>query len=219
MRRALTDKPALGVLIGAFAIAFSGILYRKADVSPSTGAFFRCLWALPPLWLLAVREDRRVGPRPMRVRRAAWLAGVVLRGRPHPLALLDRVRRSRPGHGARQHAGRRRRPPRVGVLRRAAGAELAARDSGRHDRDHPHLRRAGERRVRRRSQARRDLRPSDRDRVLGLPACDAPGIGRARSSCGPALRRNPRQHDLHRPDWSRDRGPRLHAVAGRRRPG
>ena len=75
MRRALTDKPALGVLIGAFAIAFSGILYRKADVSPATGAFFRCLWALPPLWLLAVREDRRLGRRPMRVRRAAWLGG------------------------------------------------------------------------------------------------------------------------------------------------
>jgi drug/metabolite transporter (DMT)-like permease len=75
VRRALTDKPALGVLIGAFAIAFSGILYRKADVSPSTGAFFRCLWALPPLWLLAVREDRRLGLRPMGVRRAAWLAG------------------------------------------------------------------------------------------------------------------------------------------------
>jgi drug/metabolite transporter (DMT)-like permease len=75
VRRALTDKPALGVLIGAFAIAFSGILYRKADVSPATGAFFRCLWALPPLWLLAVREDRRLGARPMRVRRAAWLGG------------------------------------------------------------------------------------------------------------------------------------------------
>ena len=75
MRRALTDKPALGVLIGAFAIAFSGILYRKADVSPATGAFFRCLWALPPLWLLAVREDRRIGARPIAVRRAAWLAG------------------------------------------------------------------------------------------------------------------------------------------------
>ena len=75
MRRALTDKPALGVLIGAFAIAFSGILYRKAEVSPATGAFFRCLWALPPLWLLAVREDRRIGPRPIAVRRAAWLAG------------------------------------------------------------------------------------------------------------------------------------------------
>jgi drug/metabolite transporter (DMT)-like permease len=75
VRRALTDKPALGVLIGAFAIAFSGILYRKAEVSPATGAFFRCLWALPPLWLLAVHEDRRLGPRPIGVRRAAWLAG------------------------------------------------------------------------------------------------------------------------------------------------
>ena len=73
--RRLRDKPALGVLIGAFAIAFSGILYRKANVSPSTGAFFRCLWALPPLWLLAVREDRRMGARPIAVRRAAWLAG------------------------------------------------------------------------------------------------------------------------------------------------
>jgi drug/metabolite transporter (DMT)-like permease len=75
VRRALTDKPALGVLVGAFAIAFSGILYRKANVSPSTGAFFRCFWALPPLWLLAVREDRHIGARPMAVRRAAWLGG------------------------------------------------------------------------------------------------------------------------------------------------
>jgi drug/metabolite transporter (DMT)-like permease len=71
----LTDKPALGVLVGAFAIAFSGILYRLAEVSPSTGAFFRCLFALPPLWLLARWEDGRLGPRPAPVRRAAWLAG------------------------------------------------------------------------------------------------------------------------------------------------
>ena len=69
----LTDKPALGVLVGAFAIAFSGILYRKANVSPATGAFFRCLWALPPLWLLAAREDRLIGARPIAVRRAAWI--------------------------------------------------------------------------------------------------------------------------------------------------
>jgi len=75
VRRAFTDRPALGVLVGAFAIAFSGILFRKAHVSPSTGAFFRCLWALPPLWLLAVREDRQLGPRPKPLRRAAWLAG------------------------------------------------------------------------------------------------------------------------------------------------
>lgn len=75
MRRALIDRPALGVLAGAVAIAFSGILYRLAEVSPSTGAFFRCLFALPPLWLLARWEDGRLGPRPAPLRRAAWLAG------------------------------------------------------------------------------------------------------------------------------------------------
>jgi drug/metabolite transporter (DMT)-like permease len=75
VRRALTDKPALGVLTGAVAIAFSGILYRKSHVSPVTGAFFRCLWALPFLWPLTIWEDRRLGPRPRLLRRAAWLAG------------------------------------------------------------------------------------------------------------------------------------------------
>jgi drug/metabolite transporter (DMT)-like permease len=75
MRRTLAQRPALGVLIGAFAICFSGILYRLAEVSPSTGAFFRCLWALPPLWALTVWEERRLGPRPRSLRRAAWLAG------------------------------------------------------------------------------------------------------------------------------------------------
>jgi drug/metabolite transporter (DMT)-like permease len=75
VRRALTDHPALGVLLGAFTIAFSGILYRKSHVSPTTGAFFRCLWALPFLWPLAVWEDRRLGPRPATLRRAAWIGG------------------------------------------------------------------------------------------------------------------------------------------------
>jgi drug/metabolite transporter (DMT)-like permease len=75
VRRALTDRPALGVLIGAFLIAFSGILYRKSHVSPATGAFFRCFWALPFLWPLVVWEDRRLGPRPKALRRAAWLGG------------------------------------------------------------------------------------------------------------------------------------------------
>jgi drug/metabolite transporter (DMT)-like permease len=75
VRRKLIDHPTLGVLIGAFAICFSGILYRLAEVSPATGAFFRCLWALPPLWALAVWEERRLGPRSRSVRTAAWLAG------------------------------------------------------------------------------------------------------------------------------------------------
>ncbi len=72
---ALGRRPVPIVLAGALAIAFSAILYRYADVSPSTGAFFRCLWALPPLWLLARLEDRRFGGRPARARHLAWLAG------------------------------------------------------------------------------------------------------------------------------------------------
>ncbi len=71
----LGRRPVLVVLVGALAIAFSGILYRLAEVSPTTGAFFRCLWALPPLWLLARRERASFGPRPRRERALAWLAG------------------------------------------------------------------------------------------------------------------------------------------------
>jgi drug/metabolite transporter (DMT)-like permease len=37
---------------------------------------FRCLYALPPLALLAWWERRRFGPRPIRQRQLAWLAGV-----------------------------------------------------------------------------------------------------------------------------------------------
>ncbi|HEX6702626.1 MAG TPA: DMT family transporter [Gaiellaceae bacterium] len=75
MKRRLVETPVLAALVGAFCIAFSGILFRVAHVSPSTGAFFRCLWALPPLWWLARREDRRYGPRSRRARLFAAAAG------------------------------------------------------------------------------------------------------------------------------------------------
>jgi drug/metabolite transporter (DMT)-like permease len=68
-------RPTLPALAGAIAIAFSGILYLYAEVSPSTGAFFRCAYAVPPLLLLAWWEDRRYGRRPLRTRVWAWLAG------------------------------------------------------------------------------------------------------------------------------------------------
>jgi drug/metabolite transporter (DMT)-like permease len=71
----LGRRPVPIVLAGALAISFSGILYRLAEVSPTTGAFFRCAWALPPLWLLARLEDRRFPPRPRRARALAWAAG------------------------------------------------------------------------------------------------------------------------------------------------
>jgi drug/metabolite transporter (DMT)-like permease len=71
----LGRRPVVAVLGGALAIAFSAILFRLSHVSSSTGGFYRCLWALPPLWLLARWEDSRFGPRPRRARRLAWLAG------------------------------------------------------------------------------------------------------------------------------------------------
>ena len=123
--RGFGRRPALGVLIGAFAIAFSGILYRKANVSPSTGAFFRCLWALPPPRPLAVWEDRRIGARPRRSHALACARRRVLRGRPDPLAPLDRTGRRRTRDRPRQHPGRARRPARLGALRRTALARLA----------------------------------------------------------------------------------------------
>jgi drug/metabolite transporter (DMT)-like permease len=73
--RAVLDHPARAALAGAAAIAFSGILYQMAAVSPSTGAFFRCAWALPALWIFVVIEERRIGPRPRDLRKTAWLAG------------------------------------------------------------------------------------------------------------------------------------------------
>jgi drug/metabolite transporter (DMT)-like permease len=63
------------VLAGALAIAFSAILYRLADVSPATGAFFRCFWALPALWVLGRVEERRFGARSRREHTLAWVAG------------------------------------------------------------------------------------------------------------------------------------------------
>ena len=73
--RVFARQPTGAALAGALAIAFSGILYRFADVSPETGAFFRCLYALPALWLLARWETGRLGSRPLRLRAPAWLAG------------------------------------------------------------------------------------------------------------------------------------------------
>jgi|SRR5687767_3864488 drug/metabolite transporter (DMT)-like permease len=65
------SRPVLMAMAGAAGIAFSAILVRLADVPPSTAAFYRCLYALPPLALLAWWERRRFGALE---RRALWLA-------------------------------------------------------------------------------------------------------------------------------------------------
>lgn len=54
-------------------IAFSGIFYRYAEVTPATATVFRCLYGLPILALVGWWEHRRYGPLPPR---AIWLAVV-----------------------------------------------------------------------------------------------------------------------------------------------
>ena len=71
----MSDRPVLAGVLGALVIAFSAILVRLAEVSPSTAAFFRCAYALPALGVLAWLERRRFGPRPPRDRLLAWVAG------------------------------------------------------------------------------------------------------------------------------------------------
>ncbi len=71
----LADRPIAAAALGALIIAFSAVLVRLADVPPSTAAFFRCAYALPPLAILALVERRRYGPRAPGQRRLAWLAG------------------------------------------------------------------------------------------------------------------------------------------------
>jgi drug/metabolite transporter (DMT)-like permease len=72
----LAARPRAMAVLGALAIAFSAVLVRLAEVSPSTAAVFRCAYAVPVLYLLARAEDRRHGPRPARDRRLAAIAGV-----------------------------------------------------------------------------------------------------------------------------------------------
>lgn len=73
----MTDRPVLAGVLGALVIAFSAILVRLAEVSPSTAAFFRCAYALPPLALLAWIERRRYGSRPLRDRLPVFGAGAL----------------------------------------------------------------------------------------------------------------------------------------------
>ena len=73
---ALTDRPVIAAAAGAACIASSATLVRLADTEPATAAVFRCLYALPVLAVLMVREDRRYGRRTARERYLALAAGV-----------------------------------------------------------------------------------------------------------------------------------------------
>jgi drug/metabolite transporter (DMT)-like permease len=74
------SRPVLMAMAGATCIAFSAILVRLADVPPSTAAFFRCTYALPPLALLAWWERHRFGPLASRALWLSLLAGIFFMG-------------------------------------------------------------------------------------------------------------------------------------------
>jgi drug/metabolite transporter (DMT)-like permease len=76
----IARRPRLAALIGAMCIAFSGIFYRYAEVTPSTATVFRCLYGLPILALVGWYEHRRFGPLPSRAVWLAVLAGVFFAG-------------------------------------------------------------------------------------------------------------------------------------------
>lgn len=77
---AIARRPRLAALLGAMCIAFSGIFYRWAEVSPSTGTVFRCLFGLPLLAIVAYAEQRRFGRLPFGTVRLAVVAGVFFAG-------------------------------------------------------------------------------------------------------------------------------------------
>jgi drug/metabolite transporter (DMT)-like permease len=73
----VSDRPVLAGLLGALVIAFSAILVRLAEVSPTTASFFRCAYAVPVLAVLAWLERRRHGPQQRRDRLLAFTAGAI----------------------------------------------------------------------------------------------------------------------------------------------
>ena len=72
----IAEHPQLAALAGALFIAFSGIFYRFAEVSPETATVFRSVYGLPILGLVAWLERGRFGGLPASNIRLAALAGV-----------------------------------------------------------------------------------------------------------------------------------------------
>lgn len=70
----------MAALLGAAFISCSGIFYRFAEVSPSTGTFYRAVFGLPLLALVGVAEWRRFGRLPSATIRISALAGLFLAG-------------------------------------------------------------------------------------------------------------------------------------------
>ncbi len=67
-------------MLGATCIAFSGVFFLFAEVSPSTGTFYRAVFGLPLLVIVALGERRRYGPLPRETIRLAAIAGIFFTG-------------------------------------------------------------------------------------------------------------------------------------------
>jgi drug/metabolite transporter (DMT)-like permease len=74
----LSRRPVLLAVLGAVIISSSAILITLAHTGDASTAFYRCALALPTLLVLAVREQRRHGPRRLAVRAGALGAGLLL---------------------------------------------------------------------------------------------------------------------------------------------
>jgi len=71
-------RPVLTATLGAATISWSAILVTLAHQGAATTAFLRCALAVPALLVLAIIEQRRLGPRPLAGRLYAIVAGVFL---------------------------------------------------------------------------------------------------------------------------------------------
>ena len=72
------SNPVVRAALGAAFISSSAIVVTLAHTGAATAAFYRCALALPVLIPLAVAEQRRRGPRPLRTRLFAAVAGLFL---------------------------------------------------------------------------------------------------------------------------------------------
>ncbi len=73
----LGRRPLLLSCLGASLLGLTGVLFHVSGTSPSTATTFRCLYALPLIWLFA-RYERRSGGRWSGSRPIAWGAGALL---------------------------------------------------------------------------------------------------------------------------------------------
>jgi drug/metabolite transporter (DMT)-like permease len=70
-------KAVVPAVAGAICVAFGAIFVRLSHVDPASAAFYRCLYALPVLALLALPERRSRGGRPLRAHLLAIVAGLL----------------------------------------------------------------------------------------------------------------------------------------------